>query len=153
MKRLVLFAALCVVSSTSFAVVYRWTDAQGKVQYGDRPPDGVQAELVSLLTAHSNSTPARSTGVSASKLTATTTPTAAAKPSDDAAKKAVAEDVAAAKQKQCTEAKERYRVLIEGRRLYRNGKDGEREYLTSEQIDSERLNAKRDLDVACNGAD
>ena len=28
------------------AVVYKWVDAQGKVQYGDRPPDGVHAEVV-----------------------------------------------------------------------------------------------------------
>ena len=34
------------------AVVYKWVDAQGKVQYGDRPPDGVHAEVVELLGTH-----------------------------------------------------------------------------------------------------
>jgi hypothetical protein len=65
--------------------------------------------------------------------------------------KAVDDDVAQVKEKQCTDAQARYKSLIEGRRLYKSGTDGERQYLTSEEIDAERLNAKRDLDTICNG--
>jgi len=65
-------------------------------------------------------------------------------------KKAVDQDVAQTRDKQCTDAQERYKKLIEGRRLYKNGPDGERQYMTSEQIDTERLNAKRDIDNTCN---
>ena len=53
MKRLLLCTALMVWSSLASAVVYKWTDAQGKVQYGDRPPDGVHAEVVEMLGTHS----------------------------------------------------------------------------------------------------
>lgn len=56
MKRLLLFAALIAWSGMASAVVYKWVDAQGKLQYGDRPPDGVHAEVVELLIAHSTST-------------------------------------------------------------------------------------------------
>ena len=52
MKRLLLFAALIAWSGMASAVVYKWVDAQGKVQYGDRPPDGVNAEVVELLGTH-----------------------------------------------------------------------------------------------------
>ena len=52
MKRLLLVAALIAWSGMASAVVYKWTDAQGKVQYGDRPPDGVHAEVVELLATH-----------------------------------------------------------------------------------------------------
>jgi len=52
MKRLLLFAALIVWSGMASAVVYKWVDAQGKLQYGDRPPDGVHAEIVELLLPH-----------------------------------------------------------------------------------------------------
>src|SRR3974377_91791 len=44
MKRLLLVAALIAWSGMASAVVYKWVDAQGKVQYGDRPPDGGHAE-------------------------------------------------------------------------------------------------------------
>ena len=47
MKRLLLFAALIAWSGMASAVVYKWVDAQGKLQYGDRPPDGVHAEVAS----------------------------------------------------------------------------------------------------------
>jgi hypothetical protein len=52
MKRLLLFAALIAWSGMAGAVVYKWIDAQGKLQYGDRPPDGVHAEVVEFLGAH-----------------------------------------------------------------------------------------------------
>ena len=39
MKRVLLCAVLMACSGMASAVVYKWVDAQGKVQYGDRPPD------------------------------------------------------------------------------------------------------------------
>jgi hypothetical protein len=147
MKRLLLFAALVAWSGMAGAVVYKWVDAQGKVQYGDRPPDGVHAEVVELLGTHvargaaaraSESTPAFKTGNQPNN-------------QDDASvKKAVDNDVAQTREKQCADAQDRYKKLIEGRRLYKTGADGQRQYLTSEEIDSERLNAKREIDETCN---
>jgi len=146
MKRLLLFAALIAWSGIASAVVYKWTDAQGKLQYGDRPPDGVHAEVVELLgthVAHSTAAPAQ-----------TASPSRAvpkdpnAKPDD--AKAAVDADVAQTRDKQCTDAQDRYKKLIEGRRIYKTGADGEREYMSSQEIDTERVNAKRDIDTICN---
>jgi Domain of unknown function (DUF4124) len=142
MKRLLLFAALIAWSGMASAVVYKWVDAQGKVQYGDRPPDGVHAEIVELLVPHSAS--ARNTPAPAAK----NTPLPTAKDAQD--KKAVEQDVAQTRDKQCTEAQDRYKKLIEGRRLYKTGPDGERQFMNSEEIDTERLNAKRDVDTICN---
>jgi hypothetical protein len=148
MKRLLLFAALVAWSGMAGAVVYKWVDAQGKVQYGDRPPDGVHAEVVELLGTHvARGAPAR--------------PSESAQPQraanrdqpnqdDSSAKKAVDADVAQTREKQCADAQDRYKKMIEGRRLYKTGADGERQYLTSEEIDSERLNAKREVDATCN---
>jgi len=145
MKRLLLFAALIAWSGMASAVVYKWVDAQGKVQYGDRPPDGVHAEVVELLVPHANaSTRSASTSAPAAK----TASLPAAK--DAADKKAVEQDVSQTRDKQCTEAQERYKKLIEGRRLYKTGPDGERQFMNSEEIDTERLNAKRDVDTICN---
>jgi hypothetical protein len=141
MKRVLLCAVLLTWSTLASAVVYKWVDAQGKVQYGDRPPDGVHAEVVELLGTHSN----RGAAPAPSR-SAPSTPTASE------TKKAVDSDVAQTREKQCTDAQDRYKKLIEGRRLYKTGDNGERQYLTSEEIDSERLNAKRDIDEICNSA-
>jgi hypothetical protein len=154
MKRVLLCAALLAWSGLSAAAVYKWVDAQGKVMYGDRPPDGVKAEIVNLLgnripgpAARRQSDSSRSSGSSADSSNSSKPP-----PLKDDAKKAVAQDVAAAKAKQCADAQERYRKLIEGRHIYKEGKEGERQYLSSEEIDSERLNAKHDVDTICNSA-
>ena len=151
MKRVLLCAALIAWSGMASAVVYKWADAQGKVQYGDRPPDGVHAEVVELL---GNRVP-RSTAPRPSA-----PPPTASQPSNapknqatqDTTKQAVDVDVAQARDKQCADAQERYKKLIEGRKLYKLGADGERQYLTSEEIDSERVTAKHDVDSICNSA-
>jgi hypothetical protein len=148
MKRLLLFAALLAWSGMAGAVVYKWVDAQGKVQYGDRPPDGVHAEVVTLLGTHvARGAPAKAPeSAPALKTTNRDQPN-----QDDAsAKKTVDNDVAQTREKQCADAQDRYKKLIEGRRLFKTGADGERQYLTSEEIDSERLNAKREVDATCN---
>ena len=143
MKRLLLFAALLAWSGMAGAVVYKWVDAQGKLQYGDRPPDGVHAEIVELLGTHVARSVSARTDSSPSPRTSVTT--------DDASeKKAVDSDVEQTRQKQCADAQDHYKKLIEGRKIYKTGADGERQYLTSDEIDTERLNAKRDVDTICN---
>lgn len=147
MKRLLLFAALVAWSGMAGAVVYKWVDAKGNVQYGDEPPDGVHAEVVELLGSHgARGTSARTSDAAPARLVN--------QPNQDdaAAKKAVQDDVAQAKEKECADAQERYKKLIEGRHIYKTGADGERQYLTSDEIDSERLNAKKDVDSACNSS-
>jgi hypothetical protein len=151
MKRLMLFAALIVWSGMASAVVYKWVDAQGKLQYGDRPPDGVHAELVEGLGTHTSAPAARTPASGASQSTGIVAAQNGAS-KEDATKQAVDQDVAASRDKQCSEAQANYKRLIEGRRIYKTGENGERQYLTADQIDSERINAKRELDAICNSA-
>jgi hypothetical protein len=143
MKRLILFAAMIAWSGIASAVVYKWVDAQGKVQYGDRPPDGVHAEVVELLGTHATRQSSDATKPQ---------PSAPVNSDDKQAtiKKQVADDVSQTRDKQCADAQDRYKKLIEGRRLYKTGPNGEREYLSSEEIDKERLDAKADIDTVCN---
>jgi hypothetical protein len=142
MKRLLLFAALIAWSGMASAVVYKWVDAQGKLQYGDRPPDGVHAEVVELLGTHP--------GASHNAPPSTPPKVVNDSPKAEDTKRVVEQDVAATRDKQCTDAQDRYKKLIEGRRIYKTGPDGERQYMTSDEIDNERLNAKRDIDTICN---
>jgi hypothetical protein len=145
MKRVIFCAVLMAWSTLASAVVYKWVDAQGKTQYGDRPPDGVHAEVVEGLGRDSR--PAVSPPPAAKAPTAPTAPVAA---SD--VKKSVQNDVSTAREKQCTDAQERYKKLIEGRHIYKTGDNGERVYLSTQEIDEERVNAKKDIDDVCNSA-
>jgi Domain of unknown function (DUF4124) len=154
MKRVLLCAVLLAWSGLASAVVYKWIDSQGKLQYGDRPPDGVHAQIVEGLGNHSSRSeqprPPVVSASTASSQSAKGAPSTQAAVSTDDIKKAVDDDVAQVKEKQCADAQARYKSLIEGRKLYKAGADGERQYLTSEEIDAERLNAKREVDTICN---
>lgn len=141
MKRVLLCALLMGWSAMAGAVVYKWTDAQGKVQYGDNPPDGVHAEVVELLGTHASHSSSTAPAAGQDK----------SAPAQRDTKKEVAADVAEAREKACADAQQRYKTLLDGRHLYKVGENGERQYLTSDEIDSERLNAKRDVDESCNG--
>jgi hypothetical protein len=145
MKRVLLFAALLTWSGLASAVVYKWLDAQGKIQYGDTPPDGVHAEIVEGLGTHSSAPPAQASRPAFSASTAPTPPT------DKTAKEKqeVAQDVAATTEKQCADAQDNYKKLIEGRHIYKTGDNGEKVFLTSQEIDTERLNAKQEVDAVC----
>lgn len=47
MKRSLLLIVLCVCALNAQAEIYKWVDADGKVQYGDAPPKGAQTKKVS----------------------------------------------------------------------------------------------------------
>jgi hypothetical protein len=55
------------------------------------------------------------------------------------------------KAKRCAEARGRYAVATGNDRLYEIGPNGERRYLSSEEIDAARTGAKRVMDEFCGG--
>src|SRR5471032_1272839 len=138
MKRVLLFTALIVWSALASAVVYKWSDADGKVHYGDRPPDGVKAEIVEGLGINTHF---------AAPAPAPAPARAAAK--DKPVDPATADAQAAAREQQCTAAQARLKQVNEGRHLFKPGPDGTRDYLTSQQIDAERADAKKEVDTVC----
>jgi hypothetical protein len=147
MKRLLLCAALIAWAGlVSASVVYKWVDVDGKVHYGDRPPDGVHAEVVEMVGTRDPRTAP----------TPPAAPSADSKPAAPAQapapKKISDEEAAANQQKLCADAQDRYKKLLEGRHLYKVGDDGQRQYMTSDQIDTERASAKQEVDTVCNSS-
>src|ERR1700692_5159726 len=108
MKRVLLCAVLLAWSGLAAAVVYKWVDSQGKVQYGDRPPDGVHAEIVEGLGTHgTRSELARPPVASATSSQPARSAPPAKNAGDDGIKKAVDDEVAHVKDKQCRDAQAR----------------------------------------------
>ena len=50
---------------------------------------------------------------------------------------------------QCKAAQERYQKYIEVRKIYREDKDGQRTYLSDQEMDKERTDAKLQVDQLC----
>ncbi len=136
--------------------VYRAVDDLGNPAFTDRPEEYTAAEAFSIEAA----APKRKKIVQQTAAVAKTdgddsnNDIAAQIRSDQAAEDAAA---AAAKQEQqadaqasnCANATKRFDKYKSARRLYRQAGDGERQYLTDDELDSARVEAKRSVDKWC----
>jgi hypothetical protein len=137
------------------ADVYRSVDAQGQVHYTDTPTPGsvlvhVQRGGGGLAPSSASAAAANSSSTAAP---AQTLAKANAQVQDTLAKqateKAVQQDVEQTRADQCTKAKSDYDAAIAARRIYKTGADGEREYLSDEEAEQQRVNLHQAMQTAC----
>jgi len=142
MKRLSVLALAMGVCFAAFAQQYRWTDANGRVQYGDTPPPGVKA------------TPLRAPAAPpAAASPASKAPAPADARKQQAAGKASEKELAEAKnaeirKQNCATAQDAVRVLSQGR-VRRIDSKGEFVYLDDNQINEEMARAKKSVAEWC----
>ncbi|HJS21529.1 MAG TPA: DUF4124 domain-containing protein [Steroidobacteraceae bacterium] len=146
--RVVALLGLMAASLGASADVYKWVDPQGRVHYSDRP-DAEGAERVAVLSRRANPEAVAERTDSEAAQRAQVDAQASEQRREQTTNQAVQKDVAKTRETQCKDAKEQYRVAIESQKLYRVGKDGERQYLTSAEIDEARMNARRAMDEIC----
>lgn len=164
-RRALVLVAVLVLGSLALpaaAAVYKWVDTQGRIHYSDLPPppDG---KLLSVDTANTTSAaraahndrapePVSRSAASGTTPPAATGPLSGPGSNPDAVarlKQAVDADVSDAHADDCKKAQERYQNYVHSRRLYKEGPDKERVYLTDQELETERLQAKHDVDEVC----
>jgi hypothetical protein len=146
MRNATAFTLLTLLSATASrgAEIYRWIDAQGQAHYSDTPVAGAV-----LVTITGSKPPTEAPPAPSSSSLARSNEQISQQLAQDAAKRAVDKDVAQKRTEQCKKAQDYYQQVVDSRRLYRTGKDGEREYLNDAETDQERLNARLSLESAC----
>ncbi len=149
MRRFSAIAAFILATGLVVAVhaedIWKWVDAQGEVHYSDRPVPGAV-----LVKGHDDaSDDASSQPADDGKKSSTSTDQISAELSKEAAARKVQQDEAAAHAEQCKAAQDNYQKLIQTRRLYTTDSNGDREYLSDEQADQQRVQARIDMDNAC----
>ena len=150
MHRVLIALSLAILPLAAFADVYRSVDAQGHVQYSDTYSPG--ATLIST----SGDTSATDTSSDAQK-SASQTLKQGQQVSDqlahDAAARQVAQDKADAQAQQCKQATDAYNNAVQSRRLYTMGADGQRQFMTDDEADAQRVSLREAMDAACKDAD
>jgi hypothetical protein len=150
-----LIAGAFVAASADEVAVYKWIDVEGRIHYSDRPPppDGklISVETTAYARAHLGLIERPSAPPPGPAPNAAKQPAAGPGANSPELKRAVEEDVATARAEQCKQAKDTYQRYIQSRRLIRKGPDGEQIYLSDAEMDTERVNAKRAADEACEG--
>ena len=149
--RRIAYTALILVGAAALAQadVYRWTDEKGRVHYTDRWVPG--SELVKVDQSRESAQDAAARRAAEQNKLSTSNDILAARKAPETASQAVKQDVAKARNEQCTKAKEEYEKSIPARRLYTEGKDGEREYLSDAEADEARVQARARMKEACGG--
>ena len=150
MNRAIIFGLGVLFASAAAAQQYKWVDQNGKTQYGDVPPPGVQAQRLKPPPAGTAPAPAPA----AKKGDKPLSPEAAyRKRQEDAQKEnekaAQAEQEAAAKRENCIRAQEGLRALESGQRIARTDAKGERYYLEDAQIAQETARARQIVQESC----
>lgn len=124
--------------------VYKSVDAQGHVVYSDHPETGTEQKS-EVKTEGSNPTEAARIAKEQAILKAEETQRNKQKAVEDA-KKAQADHTA---QVQCDSARNRYYALKDARRLYDRDADGNRVYLSDQNGDARREEARQAMTAAC----
>lgn len=151
MKNLItlLIVGLFCLSPLSFAgKIYKWTDSEGNVQYGEHPPNRNAKQLkVPRGPAHTPAPAAKpgSTQDSTKKLLDAFDKERKTK--EEAAAKAAAEKEL--REKNCSSAKRRIAGLKVGGRQYEMTEDGKRHYLNEADIQNRLAEAQKFADKWC----
>lgn len=141
-----MLAALCLTSGAATAEIHKWIDADGKVQFGDRPPADQKTETIA--TPKSPPPPANNQGSAAIKARQYLDDS---KAEETKRKEAAAE---AAKQKkalsaQCGQLKADLATLEMGGRITAPSVNGEPHFLSSEEIDAKRIEVRKLVKERC----
>jgi hypothetical protein len=142
--------ALALAAPAAFAQVYKWTDANGQVHYGDRgPPNATQVKAPTPpTTPPADAAPAAPAAKPAAPNANAAAESAPAPVSREQAQQ-VRRDVATARAEQCKTAKENYDKAIRAHRVYRTNEKGEREFVSNAEADEMRLQLKATIDATC----
>jgi hypothetical protein len=132
---LAITAALLGLASVAQADVYRWTDATGIVQYSDKwVPGSVLVKTDKNHLSPPAPTPAAPGGPATSGVSRANEIVA-----QQQEKRTVDADVAKSRAAQCKTARDAYDKAIQSRRIYKQGADGSKEYVSDAEADAYRL--------------
>jgi len=114
---------------------YRWTNDKGQVQYSDRPPAGVDSVFIKFSTGKRSNAPAQPSVQTKQQNTEQSLPTmVAVTPKKDPAL--------------CKQAKHNLKAM-DGARIRITETDGSKRFLTEQEREGQRENARRFIKINC----
>lgn len=150
--KLILATAVAAVLGTAPVMagdIYRYTDAEGNVHYVDRPTGASDEERLAISSRPTN--PQQVQARVAARYgersnDADDTAEAGEKPATRAERAAAAK----ARADQCQKYRDQLETYVTSRRLYRENKNGEREYLDDKEVQEARTKTEELIVEYCN---
>ena len=141
-------AAAAFAAGTAAADVYKFKDDHGNVLYTDKPAT-LPAERLNIQSQKTDTVAvqARAEQEAQRMQDADKANQQAAGQSKD--QQQATQLSATQKSEQCKKARERYDTYMNSQRLYQQTPDGERKYLSDDELNAARASAKASMDVMC----
>ena len=139
-------SVLCLCGSTVNAAVYKWTDENGQVHFGDQPPPQKQSQSIDLPESSSSATPDSSDRLEKQQKVLESLTKSRKLREEKAAKKLAAKKK---RQADCNKLKARIKHSETVNIYYRYKANGEIEYLSDKQGDEIRTRLKRKYQKEC----
>ena len=148
MQRRLLVSALILAGAFTMARadVYRWVDDRGQPHYSDQWMPG--SEVIKTSKTHPPGTDSPTRTADQRSLTASNNRVATQLGEEDNAR-AVQQDVASRHAVLCKQSKDSYMKAITSRRVYKEGADGARNYLSDADADSYRETLRKQVQEYC----
>jgi hypothetical protein len=144
-RRTALAVALLGLSTLAHAEIYQWRDADGKLQFGDKPPANQKAQTLDIRSApaaESPPPPEESAVNRQRKLLQTMDEEKAVKAEQQQKQQEARQKL----EKNCAMLREQQRLYNEGGRFYNLDKKGERQYHTDAEIDQQHAAVNKALE-------
>ena len=139
-----------IVGAAEEGTVYLWVDKNGTPHYEDRPPEGSEAAReLSLRYKLTDGQAIAAASKRKAELGSAADLREKQQGEDKAAEQADREQVASEREKGCQDAREKLKKYETAHRLYKPGPDGQRNYLSDEETDAARAEARRTVDEWC----
>jgi hypothetical protein len=143
-----LTTATLAAAGTAAADVYKYKDEKGNVHYTDKPPE-LPAERLNVKSQRTDVVAVQERSAAEQKQRAASAEQQQKARAQAADQQEATQLSAKDKAERCAKARERYDKYMNSQRLYEQGQDGERRYLSSEELDAARAAAKSSMDVLC----
>ncbi len=147
MRRYSAIAALLLATGLVAAAyaddVWKWTDPQGVVHYSDRPVPGAV-----LIKGNDEANDASNPPADQKQLDTSDKQIATDLNKEEAERK-VKQDESDVRAEQCKEAQDRYDKAIHARRIYTTDANGNRQYMSDDEAEQERVQAELDVQNLC----
>ncbi|MET0986752.1 MAG: DUF4124 domain-containing protein [Steroidobacteraceae bacterium] len=140
---------IAVVASAQ-ADVYKYVDAQGHVQYTDKPQT-LPAQRLNVRSQKTDTVALQEREETERKRQEEAEKARKASSGQNGEQREAAQLSAKDKAERCNKARERYDNYVNSQRLYEPLPNGERRYLSDAELDAARASAKVSMDELCKG--
>jgi hypothetical protein len=149
-KILIVIAGVLLSAAAQAGDVYKYVDSRGNTLYTDKPiPGAVRVATGAQRPAEVSQQAYASQQAASNRSLADSNQRIADAQSDQRIAATVAKDLEATRGARCKQARENYQTTIQSRRMYNEGKDGKRTYLSEAELSQQRVEAAKQVESIC----